>query len=92
MGLRHYGMLSRLWYRWSQDDRRSWVAHASIALVLSWVFSPAAAVGYYTFRECEQVFMDRFVYHNPVMAKWVDHVMDVVTPAAAVGLWTALFG
>lgn len=76
--------LADVWYKWSQDDRRSWVAHAVIASALSLVFTPQVAIGYYFLRECEQVGMDAFVYHKPVVAHWFDHVMDVVSPTVAV--------
>lgn len=77
--------MKKVWDTLSKNDLYSWISHAVVAALLSFLFSPAAAIGYYTFREAEQVFMDKFVYKTPL--KPLDHVMDVVAPAAAVGIF-----
>lgn len=76
--------LKALWERVSKDDKLSWVSHAVIGVLLAAIFSPSVAIGYYLIRELEQVFMDRFVYRRPL--KPMDHIMDVLAPAGAVGL------
>lgn len=68
-----------------KDDVRTWVAHALIALLLTPVFGAKIAIGYYLLREGEQV-LYRLIRREPLHP--VDHVMDVLAPAAAVGMLT----
>lgn len=74
--------MKQLWDKLSQNDLLSWISHAVIAVGIAWLVSPEVAIGYYAFRELEQVFMDRFVYKKPLNP--LDHVMDVAAPALAV--------
>lgn len=71
-------------------DWKTWVAHSTIALALSGIagaifdaeVAVAVPIGYYTLRELEQVLYG-YVDRN-LDPDWVDHIMDVVAPAASV--------
>lgn len=80
--------------RWTHgEDWRTWIAHGTIALVLTPIVGPKGAVGYYAIREAEQV-LYYYVDHHEDKIDPVDHVMDVLAPALAVGaavvLWKAV--
>lgn len=77
-------MVKKIWDTLSKNDKLSWLSHATIAVGLALVFNPSVAIGYYAFREVEQVFMAKFVYKEPLHP--LDHVMDVLSPAVAVGI------
>lgn len=79
-------------------DWKTWVAHSALALVIAsgaglaawaagaadWaIIGGAVAAGYYLLRELEQCLYS-FVAHESVRAHALDHVLDVVAPAAAV--------
>lgn len=71
-------------------DWKTWVAHSTIAVGISIPFGLAwnaeAAIlvpaGYYFFREVEQVLYG--IVGRNLDPDWVDHVLDVVAPTAAV--------
>lgn len=70
-------------------DWRSWVSHAVIAALLTLVFGPAVAAGFYFLRELEQM------WHRWAKGEglnWFDHFMDVAAPAVAAVVVALLMG
>ena len=72
----------------NKDNARTWASHAIIAALLMFAISGAVAIGYYLLREGEQV-LYRLIRKEPLDP--VDHIMDVVAPAAAVGILSIWF-
>jgi hypothetical protein len=81
--------------RWTHgEDWRTWVAHAVFGLIIALVFGLAGwlgwqvAIAYYLIREIEQIIY-AYVAKKPI--DWVDAIMDVAVPTAAVLLGVGLF-
>lgn len=59
---------------------RSWVAHAIVATLLSFLFGAYAAATFYVLRELEQAWRDIADRQN---TDWADHFWDAWAPLAA---------
>jgi hypothetical protein len=89
VGVEAFKRIVRAWTH--GPDWKTWVAHSALALVIAGAASLLfgfgsgwkVAIGYYLIRELEQILYG-FVDHEPFRPKALDHLLDVVCPAATV--------